>query len=104
MAERTYHHEQTMDEMIAALRQFFLFAAQIDDEDVARALEVLRGAHTLGPIVDPTAYRRSLYNGSLERQEAIATLFQITKAKLLEIFPGDAGLLNRIHGRGPEAV
>lgn len=104
MADPVYDHDATMEHMLTALRHFLLLASVVPQAHVTRAAEVVSMAESVGAILDPTAYRRALYSGSLERQQRIVALFTRTKAELLQIFPGDAAVLSELTRRAPEAV
>lgn len=83
----TYCHEQTMEDILLAFRQFAVIAAHIDDGAVETARTTVATAESIGFVIDPTKYRDALQNGSLERQRRIVALYQKTKKELREVFP-----------------
>jgi len=77
----------TLESMQLAFQQFALIANHVPDADVQAARHACSRALAVGFIFDPTAYRETLFSGSLERQEALIALYIRTKAELKLLFP-----------------
>jgi hypothetical protein len=86
-------HEQTCDAMVQAFRQFAIHSLLVSDEDLKAAREAAASAESIGFMVDPTAYRRALQSGSLQRQRKLIALFERTRNELAQIFPDLASVL-----------
>lgn len=88
-----FNHARTMDAVQMAFRQFALFALLVPADHVDASREAVSRAESIGFVIDPTAYRRALSSGSLERQRELLNLFVKVRADLARIFPGDAAQL-----------
>jgi len=53
-------------------QRMFLAMSFLADLNLQGLTEVVRDAHTIGPIVDPTAYRDALWRGDMDRMARIA--------------------------------
>jgi hypothetical protein len=84
MSAEGYDHKETMEQLVHAMRTFTLMVAGLD---LAAASETLSMAHSIGPIVDPTAYHRALHNGGLDQQRRIVNAAQRFMKEIGEVWP-----------------
>lgn len=79
-------HEQTLDDVVDALRAFAIRSLAVSDEQLDAAIDTVDQAEAIGFVVDPTAYRKAMYSGSLDRQKAVLTIFRDTRQELAKVF------------------
>ena len=89
-------HERTVETILAIFRDFAVASLSVPDADVTAATNAVSMAKSVGFMFDPTAYRKALYNGSLDRQESVLRLFARTRGELSNIFPDVAAVLEAI--------
>ena len=80
-------HQETLDLVQVAFRNFAVIATHLEDAQIERAVKAVSEAESIGFVLDPTAYRDALQTGSLRRQRELLALYQKTKSELRRIFP-----------------
>ena len=76
--EETDQEEKLKDEdyllLQTQLTTMAMLASLLEPEDISKFINAINHAETIGPIVDPTAYRKSMSNLSFIKEIAEATL------------------------------
>lgn len=89
-----YDHLGTMNAIVNLFRSFAMTSVIVTTAEAEFARDTLELADTLGPMIDPTAYRTALNKGTIDQQKKLVKLFLKNRAELIELFP-EAGILLR---------
>lgn len=89
-ARTTADYRANLEALQDGLQMFWLATASISDEDLTAMRDTLSMGHTLGPLLDPTAYRTALGDNRLDKQERLVRLLQHVRREVREIFPGSS--------------
>ncbi len=80
-------YKSNMDTIINAFRMFHLLSMGVTDAELEEMRKTLAIADSVGCFIDPTAYRKSLQDGSLDRQKAVLELVKTVRQDLSKAFP-----------------